>query len=721
MARIRLQAFPAQFTPTPFQNLAYMAEKKQEKEEKGLKAYDDLESEFAKIGAIKDDRSLRDETLKTYRDKLTKALQNTGGNYAAVIPEINRIKREFTQDANYGSLAAIKSRYTAQQESLKELEEARKEWIKTGGKQGMKPEDYDLAVNAELSGQEPLEISPDTGKWTTKSGTLYKAQNPRYSPDEAAIALEYASKITPEEITRINPDLKQVPGRAGHFYNITTDQTFSYKDLREKLIREMMLSNPTLQEYYGWKNNLTGKNEKAREIYTLAEQGLGVDEAGNPIQLNPSSDAYTENLTKITSALGQELYPGIYKTAKAAGALTEVNKSKSDIQFIKDFVENLDFGGPGYNVYDRPIQTPGFPVPTEQTLETVKDVHVTASGDVPLKSPGLTARTVGFLGNFLKGVYQNLVTNVSSALTYGASPYGAMQATVDPELQQGLIQAGQSFDAALNSITNSDNTRQAVTKVTNAFRQNYPSLEAIPQQITQDVETTRPLNPITYYPGQMNSKPYTYDKNSGVVFNVVNEATKNMQSMSGKLITLPSNMRSAVEKNLVSSGLINYGSFSMQGAPYTEQVKEQLGELKDIKFSGIGDYMTGGTMIFTINGQEVEFKPSDQITKQNFPVSKAAAVALASGKRVTLPYGDGTELIVQPDIIPGSEKDPQGNSYVRPDGKGSQFTVRLARVDKAGKTVPFQIGNKSFPTLSASEYYSLFEFPTFIESYFSKK
>jgi hypothetical protein len=214
MARIRLQAFPAQFTPTPFQNLAYMAEKKQEKEEKGLKAYDDLESEFAKIGAIKDDRSLRDETLKTYRDKLTKALQNTGGNYAAVIPEINRIKREFTQDANYGSLAAIKSRYTAQQESLKELEEARKEWIKTGGKQGMKPEDYDLAVNAELSGQEPLEISPDTGKWTTKSGTLYKAQNPRYSPDEAAIALEYASKITPEEITRINPDLKQVPGRS---------------------------------------------------------------------------------------------------------------------------------------------------------------------------------------------------------------------------------------------------------------------------------------------------------------------------------------------------------------------------------------------------------------------------------------------------------------------------------------------------------------------------
>lgn len=700
--------------PLPFEALAYGYEKRQKREDEGLKAFEDLESEFSKINAISQDVELRNTLLKGYKDELLKAAETAKGNYANMVPEINRIKRKFNEDINYGNLATIKTRHAAQQKSLSSLEEARKEWLKKPGEQGMSPEDFQLAYNAELQGQEMLEPDPNNPlKLTTKSGLLYKAQDARYTPNEAAIALDYASKITPEKVTEINPDLKQVEGRPGFFYNEKTDREFSLAEVRADLVANMMLANPIVRDYYNWKNTLTGKDQQAREVFNLAEQGLGVDENGNPIQINPQSTAYQDNLKNISRVVNEELYPGVFRSARAVGDLTQVNKITRDIKFEKDFESNLQGAAQsGYNVYDRPFGSPGFVAPTAQDIDDLSNVHVTATGDVPLKSPGLTQRTLGYLTNMLAGTAQTFLA-AAKGLWYG--PDALAKNMANPEVLESLAKSDAYWTKATNSIMNSDNTREAITKVTKAYRDKFPSLQEIPEQ--PDTGIQEDYNMISWYwTGKPMKRTYTYDKNSGVVFNIIKEATNNLQQISNKVVTLPQKQHDAIEKRLVSTGIMSltpYGTFSMKDAPYTEQALEQLGDIKDIKFTGVGDYLTEGSLIFSINNQTVDFKPSDQITRQSFPVSKAAKKALLSQEKQIVQYPDGTSLIIQPDIVLGKTQ----NNKVRADGKDSQFTVKVTRVDRKGNVVPFELGGQKVPTLLASEYYTLFELPNYLTQF----
>lgn len=110
MARIRLQAFPAQFTPTPFQNLAYIAEKKRAQQDALDTKIGKLKGEFASLVAAPGHEDLATGLTNDYNKKLTDLVSKYQNNLLS--REFNRelvtLGTEFA--ANNDVQTVVKSR-----------------------------------------------------------------------------------------------------------------------------------------------------------------------------------------------------------------------------------------------------------------------------------------------------------------------------------------------------------------------------------------------------------------------------------------------------------------------------------------------------------------------------------------------------------------------------------------------------------------------------------
>lgn len=353
---IRLTAYPAQtqLTPMPFESLLKAGALQQERIDKADDTLNKLSEEFGKIKPIKQDVELTRNTLAEYRQKAADIVAKSNGNTAAMLPEIKNLVSEFNTDVAYGKLNAVMQRRAAQDASFKSQDEARQEFIKNNGEKGMSPEDYSLAQGVEYEQQEQLVQDPITGRWTTPSGTLYNAIGARNTPNISKQAVEYSKLITPETVTQLDPNLYNT-NREGIYYNKETNQEYSFPEVRARLLSQALKADPVIQNYYTWKNTISGNGEAVARTYNdLASRNfVSQDAQGNPIQFDPS---YVQELAE------KSLYPDIYNVSEAIGTLTAVNKSKSGISFIKDFDSKVgvDTGVTPLNVpYEQtnPVQT----------------------------------------------------------------------------------------------------------------------------------------------------------------------------------------------------------------------------------------------------------------------------------------------------------------------------------------------------------------------------
>jgi hypothetical protein len=138
MARIRLNAFPATYTPIPFQEMAYMAEKQQERIDKGQTLNDELEDSLLKIKALDVDKPKRNAKIQEFRDQLSTLYDQSGGNYGKMMPGLRDLTRKVKYETTYGDLADINEKYNQYATLSSEFDKAEKEGKFSGLGQYMK-------------------------------------------------------------------------------------------------------------------------------------------------------------------------------------------------------------------------------------------------------------------------------------------------------------------------------------------------------------------------------------------------------------------------------------------------------------------------------------------------------------------------------------------------------------------------------------------------------
>lgn len=387
MPRLLLRPITAQYTPIPFQEMvafAEMDEKKNLLKQKELadvsSKIDELDSEFSKIGAIRQDVELRDSRLKAYQTELGSLWEKYKNDPINLAQGVRKIQNSFNND---DLLANIKTRYATQITSFKEQDDAKKEYILKSGASGMSEDDYTLARQKETVDQESLVQDPNTGKWTTPSGILYRPIGAKYTPNIASKAVEYAKLITPESVTDLDPNLRKT-NIPGVYYNVKTDREESFAQVRADLITQALKADPVIMNYYGWKNNITGREEQARNLtmskFNELEKNnfITTDQQGLQTQHNPEYVAST-----LMEDYDKMIYPEIHQSAQAIGTLTQKRSYKSDISFM-----NLrEKGGDG----DKPVAAPSsLNVPYTQANtsvnNTVKNVESIA---IPTRGTGM--------------------------------------------------------------------------------------------------------------------------------------------------------------------------------------------------------------------------------------------------------------------------------------------------------------------------------------------
>lgn len=394
---IRLNAFPAQFTPIPFENMAYIANEKEKRNDKAdteLSAF----AKLSKVNAITQDEELRTNEVHKYTNQVEALVKSTPSDkLGSILPQIKQIKKEFENNLNYGLLNVVQSRYNSQLASFTEKDEASKKFGESGGQHGMSYEDSALAKTVEANQQENLK-QDEFGRWTTESKKIYSPISTIHTPAIHKLGIEYADKIKNQEVTVLNPNLTST-NKPGIYYNIETHREVSEADAREELVRNALLTNPIVAQYDNWKNSITGNDKKVTEAYKTF-----ISNPNNLIQPDLENPGFYNSYSPTHPALLKEfdalLHPQVYESAKSIGALGAVNNNNDQIKFI-----NAPSPGPG-------VSKSSFETPLNIPYNTTTNSSSTAGKIISMSGSWGPNRNVGsfYLGKVGRDAF-TLTTN----------------------------------------------------------------------------------------------------------------------------------------------------------------------------------------------------------------------------------------------------------------------------------------------------------------------
>lgn len=322
---INIWSKPAQLsiTPLPFEAIAAAGAAKQKAYDEGDKALTDLNDNFLKIGSLPVDSPRKQELVGGYQKEMNDIADSYGNDLGAALPKIKQLQRRLNADLSTGELGGIKTRYDGYLTRVKEIDDYRKKYIESGGKQGLSDEDAQNLLNYELTN--PIYNGAPIKKTAYGTWNIYKPSEVRYTLNYNTKADEFAGKMKPEVITRLT-GLQPVKDAAGNITGYMQHGDIKTTKLPAEAIKQAtaiaMQLDPEVTGYRDWNARISGKADKIAQA--MAENPNGFLTADGMSMISP------EHMAELT------LNKDIYNAAETMGLKYQQNEIDRNMSYMED-------------------------------------------------------------------------------------------------------------------------------------------------------------------------------------------------------------------------------------------------------------------------------------------------------------------------------------------------------------------------------------------------
>lgn len=251
------QAAQPDFYQEPLDMLAVALDAKQKRYDQGLAASDELYN--TQLDSLKQDRAAADSIIQGYQSQIDQLVEQSGGDYSTLQPQLYRLKRQITKDYSPGGKAHAIATMKAQTDAR--IAEERKRVGKeiTADQLGTLMSWFDKTYTG------VGEKDPVTGNYNMVDlPTLAK-----YT-DVNALVTEYAKDIVPQKIDNGSWVL-----RDGKIWEKTTTGTVEITpDRIRKIVENGLASN---QEFMGYAQQMSelGNPLSAQDLERAIQRGIG--------------------------------------------------------------------------------------------------------------------------------------------------------------------------------------------------------------------------------------------------------------------------------------------------------------------------------------------------------------------------------------------------------------------------------------------------------------
>jgi hypothetical protein len=669
-----------QITPLPFAEIAQAGLAKQKQYDDSDAILNSINDNFLKVGSIPADDQEKLARVTEFQKKAQEIVDSNHRDLATALPQIKQLQREAQQELTYGKLGGIQQRFNGYLKSVEEIDKLAAKYVESGGKEGMSDEQARLLKEYELGklNNKPI-AKTSTGGWEP-----YRPFERQPTVDVHKESWDRASKMKPETIAWMNgltPTVGPKGEATGYYRSTTGEVTRLTKEHIANVVSKSLLTDPRMQKYYKWKYTIDGTLDNIASTVEANPYGIPGDSQEGPVTMAP--EQWSE----------QVLTKEIRDAALSAGELYQQYAEKKDQDFTWDKLGELEreMEVGGINPWTLPVKTePG----AGDYRQTVKELGVTSTGEVvPQKQAPLAGVGAGIV---------ELAKTAGSTLMYALNRARGNTNLVD---DVGFAERVNNFPQRMAAALKGKDNIEVVDNMAKVARESFPNLNGL----------------FPYEQGVKNGR--VYDKNAGVVSNLMAGAYESMKNTAGKVMGIENpKLRQKIEDNFLKSGFMDptmpIGTLSIPGQPdlQPEDVLEQIEGAKDIKFMGIGDWTTGGSLMWNVDGQVVQFDPSDEISGQALEIVHLAQEALATHERIHRPIKDPNNpdkimghIILTPGLIPGVNQDKQ----IDKSGNNSRFSVKVQQIDPSGNPINFP--GFSTNVLGIEDYYKYIGFANYLE------
>lgn len=337
MARIRLQAFPAQFTPTPFQNLAYMAEKRAARQDAIDQSIGKTKGLFAGLDAAPGHEELAEGLSSTYTNELNNLTEKFKNNYNS---------RDFTRE-----LTALNARFVNDRGVQTVVKS--KEWYDKNGAAVWDAQSKNYVVNAPG-------ILDNTGNYKQNTD-LYSYDRFKMTPwGDTVKEVQEQFNIQKEAKIRELGIIQEVqPDGTIKYFSQDRTKTYKDEDILGPVVQssiQMLLENADSKPgftYWNAKHSNLTPEEKLAEAARLVENAsipfrfLQVEDATKPLDVDggsgsggagPTDKSSAFNGTPTNIALDAVKDVNGKKVTSTQGLITAAAESKKAVEANKGFI-----------------------------------------------------------------------------------------------------------------------------------------------------------------------------------------------------------------------------------------------------------------------------------------------------------------------------------------------------------------------------------------------
>lgn len=304
----------------PFELVLSLAEMTRKKQEEADTTVDKINESMLSIPAIPVDVPGRDKRITELQQQIYDISDMYSNNMAQALPALKSLQRELNKEMSIGYLSGVKKRHADMVKSFENLDLMQNEYIKTGGKQGMSPEDVQAVKTRELTDPNyngaPIQRTP-SGAW--QSYNQYERLN-TYNYSDKANELGKWLGEHPEKVTQLTG--LSYSAKTGYYEHGDVTRTVMTAEAIQRALKTYFRNDPEVTKYVDWQAGVSGKHDAARKLLAEgAQKGYipSYDAAGNEIS------AYNPN-TWINEVYTPSLYTKADQAADAVAAVYQRNE-----------------------------------------------------------------------------------------------------------------------------------------------------------------------------------------------------------------------------------------------------------------------------------------------------------------------------------------------------------------------------------------------------------
>lgn len=312
----------------PFELVLSLAEMTRKKQEEADTTVDKINESMLSIPAIPVDVPGRDKRITELQQQIYDISDMYSNNMAQALPALKSLQRELNKEMSIGYLSGVKKRHTDMVKSFENLDLMQNEYIKTGGKQGMSPEDVQAVKTRELTDPNyngaPIQRTP-SGAW--QSYNQYERLN-TYNYSDKANELGKWLGEHPEKVTQLTG--LSYSSKTGYYEHGDVTRTVMTAEAIQRALKTYFRNDPEVTKYVDWQAGVSGKHDAARKLLAEgAQKGYipSYDAAGNEIS------AYNPD-TWINQVYTPSLYTKADQAADAVAAVYQRNEIDRNRSYV---------------------------------------------------------------------------------------------------------------------------------------------------------------------------------------------------------------------------------------------------------------------------------------------------------------------------------------------------------------------------------------------------